>query len=434
MEVTAPSLNDKQREVAKGIIYSKAKYHTVKASRQSGKTYLLGRLAMLLSLTEECFDEAILVVSPTYEQVKLIFDYVNESDEYKKVIKSVKASAPYEIINIYGCKIKFKSADRSQNIRGGSYKVVIADEFAFFKTKIFDSVIVPTTASKKRSKIIVASTPYGKGNDFHKLYVLGEKTTPATENYAAYSMHYSDNPLYDENEVIAAKLRLPLSVFLEEYEGEFSESNGDVFNSIVPVSVIEMYNNDYGNVPCVAGIDWGCRTDSSVVTILDLKGETLFIKELKGGWTEQFESLSLILNKYNPITYAESNGVGDPMISRVQERYPNIQEFLMTQDTKATIIETLRYDIETNAIRLPKQDLCPDLHYQMNRFTYHKSSNGKISYHHRPGENDDYVDSLAIANFARHQHSIGFNIPTTNSDSFIRSLDYDDDDFPSYYN
>lgn len=415
MEIKVTSLNPKQREIAKQILSSPAKYHTIRASRQSGKTYLLGRVIMLFALSEELRNEKILVVAPIYEQTTALLDYLVDSETFSKFIAKSNLAKPSKLKMANGCTIVFKSTDRPQNIRGGSYKVVIVDEFAFIKQGSFESSIVPTTMSKKGSKIIVASTPFGKSNDFYKMYMNGKRNNKA---YESYSMHYSDNPLYDTAEVEAAKLRLPVNVYLEEYEGEFTEGSGDVFPDLKDVAKLDLYPTEKED--CVAAIDWGSRTDSSVLTIMSLTGKVLKIVKLNGDWIAQIELMAAILNDYQPITYAESNGIGDPLITHLREKYSNVLEFLTTQESKAIFVEDLKFDISKQDIVLPSLTLCPDLHYQMSRFTYHRSSNGKISYHHRVGENDDYVDSLGIANWARRQHSLGFVIPITNDSGFYK--------------
>ena len=86
MEIKVTSLNPKQREIAKQILSSPAKYHTIRASRQSGKTYLLGRVIMLFALSEELRNEKILVVAPIYEQTTALLDYLVDSETFSKYI------------------------------------------------------------------------------------------------------------------------------------------------------------------------------------------------------------------------------------------------------------------------------------------------------------------------------------------------------------
>jgi phage FluMu gp28-like protein len=404
MAVILKGLHNRQKEIANEILRSKAKYHSVNASRQSGKTVLITKLAMLLGLTVS--DEQILIVSPSYEQVDNVYDRIISTKGSDQIIVKKKDSKPKSITLQTNTILKFKSADRPDFIRGGSYKYVICDEFAFFKDGVFSTVIRPTTAAKSDSKIIVVSTPKGKGNEF---YQMSESAVSNPERYKYYEMHYTDNPYYDLEEVNDARARLPKNIFLQEYEAKFIDSGGDVFENIDDVAILEEYPLFDSNERYFSAIDWGRANDSTVLTILNKSCQVVNIIEVKGDWGTQINSIANVLNVYKPIVYAESNGIGDPLIVALREKYSNIREFTMTNNSKREIIEDLKMKIYMNNIALPTYNRCSKLHLEMSDYTYSMTQTGLITYHHKSGSHDDFVDSLAIANYCYNKHNVGFD-------------------------
>lgn len=409
MKIEFEGLFARQKLVMNSILFSTAKYHTINASRQSSKSFTLSRLAIMLGLTIE--NDKILVVSPTYEQVRIIFDNILSIGGIFAVVTKVTHSKPYEIELRSGTRISFKSADRPDTLRGGSYRYVLLDEFAFFKPGVFGEIIRPTTAAKKNSKIIAASTPKGKSNDFYDLAEQGMNED--NDNYEYHTMHYSDNPYYDQSEVADAKLRLPKSIFDQEYEAMFIDGGGDVFRDIDLVSLLEQdfYTNYRLITNTYAGIDWGRVGDDTVLTILNAKKEVILCKEYKGDWDVQIKALAVDLLKYKPITYAEGNGIGDPLISQLKKLYSNVQPFTMTNSSKKELVEDLILTIVLQEIKLPTKEVTPKLHKQLEDFTFSQTKTGLITYHHPDGEHDDYVDSLMIANHSFKKHNQSFINP-----------------------
>lgn len=403
-QIIISGLTDKQKEIANSVFSTTAKYHIINASRQAGKTFLMSRLIMAASLKERC---KILVVSPTYDQAKIIFDLLINDESYISLVYISKISKPFYIQVNNGTEILFKSAERPNNIRGGSYNWVFLDEFAFFKQGIFRSIIAQTTSARPNSKIVISSTPFGKHNDFYHLYLT---STTQTVRYKYYFMLYKDNPYYDIQEVESAKLVMPYLIFRQEYLGHFVDGSGEVFKDFSNCATITKYSEFSINSRYFAGIDFGRANDKTVITILNDKAETVYIEAMTDNWDIQVVKLGEILNRYSPIVYAESNGIGDPVITQLKRFYGNIKPFVTSNSSKKNIIEDLRYAFVTNKIRIPTIEIESDLHKELEIYTVSISKTGKIVYSHPKGEHDDYVDSLALAYHSFNEHNKGFKI------------------------
>jgi len=121
----------------------------------------------------------------------------------------------------------------SSAIRGGSYNMILLDEFAFVPKNIaeeFFSSVYPTISSGASTKVIIVSTPCGM-NHFYKLW------TDSCENrnhYVPIEVHWSEVPGRDvkwKQETIANTSK---DQFRQEFECEFI---GSVNTLITPAKL-----------------------------------------------------------------------------------------------------------------------------------------------------------------------------------------------------
>lgn len=405
--IVIEGLHNRQKEIARGIISSSCKFHSINASRQSGKTHLLGRLIPALSLSVKC---NILVVAPSYAQSSELFDRVRSIDNIELLIKTTYNSKPQRIVFDNGTVVHFRSADRPDVLRGGSYDYVICDEFRFFKKGVFEEVIRPTTAAKIKSKIILVSTPKGKSNDFYKYCSLGMSSEESAKNYAYYYMSYMDNhfengdPIFDLNEVEDAKLILPEKLFKQEYLAEFIDGSGDVFSNINKAATLKQFSNK--SETNYAGLDLGKVNDSTVLHILNNEGNTTFIKNLKGkDWNDMLDEVIVHLKEYNAVCLIETNGGQSIAFDYISKRYSSTVAFNTSNSSKQDIIEQLILDINADKLHIPVKEVHPYLIEQLESFTFKYSpETRRIRYQAMEGFHDDEVMSLAFANKCRNTY------------------------------
>lgn len=415
MKITGFNLHNRQKEIFKSIDKSNAKYFIINASRQSGKTTLLKEMVRYFALTNESVQ--IMFVTPTYALGSIIFLDIIESVLGIPVIKSVnKSNLIIEFIN--KSKVLFKSAERYDSIRGLSNDYVFLDEFSYFKYESW-AAIKPTVAAKKDAKVIITSTPKGR-NLFYDLAQLGKSNN---DRYEYYFMHYTNNPLYDQQEVDDAKLVLGDNspIYLAEYEGVFIEDGGTVFKNVLKNQTIKnwiepAYNNKY-----YAGLDIG-KEDSTVLTIMDKDGNIMFIKSIKQkSYNDIINELVHILKKYSPIVYLETNGVGSVFFDILVKQYTNLIPWTTTNQSKTEIIELLVLALNTEAIKLPTKELYKDLDFEFSVFTYEYSPKTRIvKYMAQTPHHDDNIISLALANKCRLDNNRGFVMKPGQINAFRR--------------
>jgi phage FluMu gp28-like protein len=416
-------LYPKQRDIINAVLQSNATFHIINASRQSGKTYGVSYLLMALSLISSNSNESAIVVAPTYGQSKIMYNNIIKKDSYRRFIRSKKSSAPFQVVSTSNFTIDFKSADQDENLRGGSYKYIIADEFAFWKkdeegNSILMDVLFPMTTAKQNVKIIILSTPNGVYNEFYDL--VGMCNTDK-DNYKYYTLHYSDKPahLLNKEAIEVARSKSPKMKFDQEYNLVFINSGGEVFENVLDVSTLEEYSSYDKANRYYAGLDFGSVGDNSVLTILDKDRKVVSLTIYSGDYVEQINGMVRVLKEYNPILYAESNSMGLANISFMRKEYSNIKEFITSNTSKKNIIESLKMIIYKKEIILPSVKLCGILNKELNNYTFSQTKTGLITYHHRSGEHDDTVMSLAIANFSYEQHNKSFsNVKMKRSSNF----------------
>jgi len=104
--------------------------------------------------------------------------------------------AKMEVVLSNGSSV-FAAATSSSAVRGGSYNVLLCDEFAFVPENIaneFYASTFPTITSGKSTKLIMVSTPNGM-NLFHKFWVEAQS---GDNDFVPTVAHWSDVPGRDE--------------------------------------------------------------------------------------------------------------------------------------------------------------------------------------------------------------------------------------------
>jgi len=100
-------------------------------------------------------------------------------------------------IELANGSVAFAAATSSSAVRGGSYNVLLLDEFAFVPENIaneFYASTFPTITSGKETKIIMVSTPNGM-NLFHKFWMDAEQKN---NDFKPLFVHWSEVPGRDE--------------------------------------------------------------------------------------------------------------------------------------------------------------------------------------------------------------------------------------------
>ena len=336
-------------------------------------------------------------VAPIYNQCKKVFTEIVGAS-HSIIQEKNKADLTIKFIN--GSTLQFLSAERPDSIRGFSFNYLVIDEAAYVKEIALLEAIFPTLTALGK-KCLMISTPASK-NHFYKYYLKGLN---GDGDYISFSGKSTDNPFIDEEFIQEQRASLPAEIFAQEYLAEFSDATSQVFKGLDQVCVVPNYEQPIKAKRYFAGIDTGLSNDWSVLSIFEETGKLCYLKRLKG------ENIQTIANQFTttlqqyPINggYIETNGIGKAMFDLISPKIRKMRPFTTTQDSKTQIVRLLIEDIQNQIIELPNKDLEPEVYKELSLYTYKLNTNGKLSFSHPQGMNDDIVDSLMLANKARNE-------------------------------
>lgn len=181
------------------------------------------------------------------------------------------------------------TATTTNAIRGRTLNMLIMDELAFIEKHIVDEfwkAVFPTISRSQTSKVLIASTPNGKGNLFHKLYTGAEREE---NGFHAQKINWDEIPNRDEEwrkQQIAALGSV--RAFLQEFDNTFLDDGSSSMNEelFAELKLKCMPPKGYFMNDCykvwktatpqdrlyVAGVDIaeGVGQDASVIQIFDI--------------------------------------------------------------------------------------------------------------------------------------------------------------------
>ena len=180
-----------------------------------------------------------------------------------------------------GSKI-IASSTSSSAIRGGSYNMILLDEFAFVPPNIADEFmasVYPTISSGTSTKIVVVSTPNGL-NHFYKMW---EDAKAKRNNYIPVNVHWKDVPGRDDAWKEETIRNIGKERWAQEFEGEFVGGtntliNGSIIKNMVfktPIeqrSSLDIYEHPVEDHIYATGVDVsrGENLDYSAFSVFDV--------------------------------------------------------------------------------------------------------------------------------------------------------------------
>ena len=390
--IKGPNLHKGQLR-AVDLIKGPAKYITVVAPRQVGKTFLSLNALLYWSINEP--KSVIFFCSPTYSQAKKPMEELYDAIQASGIVKSYNRS-DFRIELQNGSVIHFKSTERADNLRGFTGTHMIVDESAYHQEGVWDSVLKPIMLVKGR-KVLFISTPRGN-NWFKKMYDLGQ--LEEYEDYASCRMHYSENPHLNLKELEEARRSLPEHIFKAEYEGSFTDSGQTVFD-MSKIQTHSRYPTPKGKVFC--GIDLGKQNDYTVATFIDAEGNIVDIyRANQQDWSMMTKEILERIRKWNATVEVEVNSIGDVIFEQIKKQWQDTHPFVTSNKSKNDIIEGLAVDLHDGTVKVPHEDLFDALWFELSIYEYQYSPKSRTLTYNAPSPfHDDTCMSLAIANHCR---------------------------------
>lgn len=315
----------------------------------------------------------------------------------REYVKSANGS-DLMIETIFGSSLSMFSAESGDSLRGLTFNYLICDEFAFFNNseQLWNEVLFPTVKVKGK-KVIFVSTPAGKNNIFHKMYVRGLSGKAEYNHYASLRKTIYDDGLIGSDEIENIKAQIPPLAFKQEFMVEFLDSSLTYFSGFEECFKDYVYNRSEKQW---GGIDLSTvGEDDTIVTFINESKQTIQYN-IKGTLDQKYRQIAELLNNTPGLqkVYIESNGVGAPMINEIRKLVKNqglIHEWTTTNESKVNILSNLALKISRKEISFGNDN--KTLYSQFSTFIYKYTKTGKLQLEAQSGSHDDTVLSLGMA-------------------------------------
>lgn len=418
MTIHLPHLSEWQRAVYDTWLEQpEGKIFITKSIRQVGKS----ALACVLLIAASCkkSNSVSYLIEPVLSQSRKMYEEV-----YKIADKLIQKAngASLEITFFNGSKIRFRSEEQGDAIRGGTIKgsgILILDEAAFIDSDFFYSICLPMTNVNK-SDVFLFSTPKFKRGFFYELFLRG--IDQDDKKCISFDWTTYDTSEYLDKETLEVyRQQLPRLAFQCEFMGEWIDGEGTVFSDFK-----ECIGDYTSNIKerLVIGIDWatGSGGDDTVLTagqVIDEKIQIIKIKSFND--KNANDTIDIILNFIKSFVdigfkeihiICEKNSIGNVFsdllkskVAEYEDSYNDIdwrnqigisvQLFNTSNSSKEKIIKQLCLLFENQKIVIPNN---PKLLQQLAIYEVKVSSAGNCIYNapNKADAHDDYVMSLAI--------------------------------------
>jgi phage FluMu gp28-like protein len=343
-----------------------------------------------------------MIVSPTYDQSRLMFDEVERRmlsvGRIRRRVTVVKT--PYPTLKYRGSVVMARTADEDgRNLRGHSADRVVIDEAAYVRDAVVDAVVRPMLADTDGSLVLI-STPFGR-NHFYRSFVSGGSAAEVM----SFQFPSWTNPHISAEYVEREKGRLSQRQFAVEYGAEFLEADRAVFLSWVIDRARGTHLPDERTPVIVAGIDWARYSDYTAVVVLAVAGGVAEVVELHRfngmSWEQQVDRVAgIVLAAGVQFALSDQTGVGDPLLEQLQSRLCaleagiGVEGLVFSNASKRELVERLALGMEQGTIGIGDD---PVLLSELDSYEFEISEAGNVLLNARSGHNDDLVTALALA-------------------------------------
>lgn len=399
-------------ETQRQWLMSDARVKVAACGRRWGKTEAAAVDAAAMALLRP--GSVQMIVSPTYDQSRLIFDTVERLVMSSPVTRAVSkvTRTPYPKLCVGDSTIMARTADDDgRNLRGHSADRVIVDEAAYVRDAVITEVISPMLADRN-GQLVMVSTPFGK-NAFYRAFLKGaesgerkvESLEGVCSRYASFQFPSWTNPHISAEYIEVQRAEISARQFAVEYEAQFLDDVSCVFSweDILAASM-------RSRMPCeaeyiVAGIDWARYSDYTAVIVLAVREQELEVIAVDRfnamAWQQQIERVVDFLRLHRvSAALADSTSIGDPLLDQLRNRLWEtdaniaVDGYGFTNSSKRQLIEHLSLKFSHSSISIPNDErLLKELQY----FEYELTNSGNVKMNARSGYHDDLVIALALA-------------------------------------
>jgi len=369
-----------------------------------------GRVVYIINEDPELLNQSVWWVAPTFGQAKIAFNRMKaqlratETETGKPLDKKelFTVNETNLIITLAtGVKIEFKTGEKPDNLYGDDVYAFVFDEFTRAREGAWHALRSTITSTGGKGKFI--GNAKDKKNWGNKLAMRAKSGVDPDFEYhkitaydaAAAGMKTKDGRPFLE-EIEAAKRDLPESVFNELYLAEPSEDGSNPFGlKHIAACCVPALSDQ----PAICyGIDLARKIDSVSIMGLDKVGHICHYENFtKQAWDHTINRIKYLPNK--PMAM-DSTGVGDVVLSQVEQAQSQVEGYVFTAISKQRLMQGLAVAIQSRKIYIPDDENVVSgtgkIRHQLEQFEVVYTRTG-VKYSAPEGDHDDDVVSLALA-------------------------------------
>ena len=297
-------------------------------------------------------------------------------------------------------------AAKPSTARGMSDNLIL-DEFAHHQdNRAIWTALLPVV-SRPDLRLRVISTPNGRGDKFYEIM---------TEPEGLFSRHVVS--IYDavadglpRNPAELKKAMGDPTAWAQEFECQFV----DGATSWLPYELIDGCEDAdapgvYQGGPVYVGMDFAARGDMTVIAVLELVGDVLWLRELielrATSFAEQLATFDRVMRDYRVVRAAlDQTGLGEMPVQEAQRRHGSyrVEGVLFSVTRKLDMATALKERMEDKRLRLPvgNAPLRQDLH-SVQRVAGATGAPRLVA-ERQDGSHADRFWAIALATAAAHQ-------------------------------
>jgi phage terminase large subunit-like protein len=377
-------------EAQSSLLLSPARFRVAACGRRFGKSFAAASDAIVYAL----MGARVWVVAPTYDLTTPITNALMElilrfPTPY---IRVAKRSPPQRYESITGGVIETRTAENPDNLQGRALDLLIVDEAATITDpQIWKQYLRPMLIDRKGHAVFI-STPK-RMNWFYDMFMAGMEHNPY---FASFRFPSYANPYLPPGEIESLKQDMSEDDIRQEIEAEFLPDGGTVFRTFHLNLRAKWQTEPIAGHLYVMGVDIAKYEDWTVISVLDTTTrEVCYIERFQRiNWEVQAERIVSVYRRFQPARVAIDATGNDHMADTLTLRGLPILRVVFTPLTKLTLVSTLAMALEYDDLLLP--DL-PELRHEFARFTYERTSTGRLRVTAPEGVHDDIVMSIALA-------------------------------------
>lgn len=393
----------------------------IRAGRQTGKSTVIAVKAFHMALTKP--SQTIIIVSRSLPQSRLMFEKVERLIDDNQWTKSFVTDRTKTRIRFDNkSEIYALPAGEGESIRGYTADVVILDEAAFIKERVFQAV-EPMMASKgPNGMLIMVSTPWGKQGQFYEAF--------ESDQFSKYHIPWQVCPRISEEFIDGQRSRKTENEIKQEYEAEFIEESDTFF----PLSLVKLCASTEIDTEYTAtegynyylGVDQARYGNDETVYVVVREKDNNAVAVLIESTSKKpvTEVIGRVQNLHSAFDFKsihmDETGLGAGATDVLLDQGLPLRSMdrgdrsgvSFTLKNKSDMYRNLKLLMEQKKLRYPYHE---KLLRQMGDLQYTVTAAGLLNIHHpnRTNAHDDYTDALALACWSIHaekRRQIGFTL------------------------